>query len=239
MQQQRHFQLSWDEEQQDQLSRFYDYKKSYYDLMERLPDRSVQLAVSDARSDSDADEPAASAATGETDEDDSDWEDCSSDAGCPEEMDQQKLEAMLHARGWNCARVTDEGLLQLPNGQEVLHRAHAIYCRQRLRRVEPQTAEQCVLQDMARISSPVPVINNSSKSSLLYKRQKLQRQLGLRGGTLLLRHQQLLLLPQRQRRLMMQRETEQQQKRQQLRMKVGIKANKLQRAMLRETKCFL
>lgn len=90
------------------------------------------------------------------------------------------------------------------------------------------------------MSSPVPVINNSNRSSLLlYKRQKLQKHLGLRGGILLLQDQQRLLLPQRQRRLVMQRETEQQQKLQKQRMKVGVKANKLQRAMLRETKCFL
>ena len=32
MQQQRHFQLKWNEEQQDLLHRFYDYKKSYYEV---------------------------------------------------------------------------------------------------------------------------------------------------------------------------------------------------------------
>lgn len=32
MQQQRHFQLRWDEGQQELLARFYDYKKSYYDV---------------------------------------------------------------------------------------------------------------------------------------------------------------------------------------------------------------
>lgn len=32
MQQQRHFQLKWDEEQQDMLHRFYDYKRSYYEV---------------------------------------------------------------------------------------------------------------------------------------------------------------------------------------------------------------
>lgn len=60
----------------------------------------------------------------------------------------------------------------------------------------------------------------------------------MRGGMLVLRHQQRLLPP-LQRRLMLQRETEQKRKLQQNRMKVGIKANKLQRSMLRETKCFL
>lgn len=119
MQQQRHFQLRWDEEQQDLLSRFYDYKKSYYDLMERLSGKgTAQFTGPDTPKDTESEE----AATGETDdEDDNDWENCSSEDEGAEETEQQKLDAMLRARGWNCARVTDEGLLQLPNGQESRH----------------------------------------------------------------------------------------------------------------------
>lgn len=168
----------------------------------------------------------------------------------------------------------------------VLHRAHAVFCRQRLRRVEPQRAEQCVLQDIAgvrcccwrcsccccswrrlwrccsgaigkaalrccciaavlwcvdptQVSSPLPEYSSNKASLMLYKRQKLQGHLVMGGGALMLRQQQRLLLSRQQRRLILQRETEQQRKLQQQRMTVGIKANTLQRVILRETKCFL
>lgn len=43
MQQQRHFQLKWSEEQQDLLHRFYDYKKSYYEVSTRDPEIETRL----------------------------------------------------------------------------------------------------------------------------------------------------------------------------------------------------
>ncbi|KAL8425828.1 hypothetical protein Efla_004327 [Eimeria flavescens] len=238
MQHQRHFQLRWDEEQQDLLARFYDYKKSYYELMERLPcSDGRQLTAAEAPSAMESDAPAATGAS-DTDEEEDDWEDCSSDEGESEAAEQQKLEAMLQARGWRSARVTEDGLLQLPNGHEVVHRAYAVYCRQRLRQMQPSRAEQCILQDLRGPS--VHGASSRGSASLLRKKQKLLMYVGAETGMLKWRQQQrrLLLLPQ-QHRLIRQRQSEQQRKLQSERMKVSIKANKLQRVMLRETKCFL
>ncbi|KAL8441836.1 hypothetical protein Emag_006862 [Eimeria magna] len=118
MQHRRHFQLGWDEQQRDLLANFYDYKKSYYDLLERLPlEGPPQLTGLEVSTEAEGKAAAAPASTG-IEEDGSDWENCSS--GEEDEADeQQKLEAMLRARGWERARVTEDGVLQLPNGQEL------------------------------------------------------------------------------------------------------------------------
>ncbi|CDI87404.1 hypothetical protein, conserved [Eimeria praecox] len=247
MQQQRHFQLKWDEEQQDLLHRFYDYRKSYYQLLERLNGPNArQLQADESGSDASAerDVPAGAAAGTETPEmpvdEESMWEDYSSDDGDERTgaSEQQKLEEILKARGWRYARVTDDGHLQLPNGQEVLHRSHAVFCRQRLRRLGPHLAEQCVLQDMAGISSQHALAKQ--KCSLAFcKLQKLQRERGILRSDRCLQQQQRLLLPLQQRRLLWRREAEEQRRRQHQRMKLGIKASTLQRTILRETKFFL
>ncbi|CDJ48144.1 Ribosome biogenesis protein, related [Eimeria brunetti] len=127
MQQQRHFQLKWNGEQQDLLHRFYDYKKSYYELLERLAGPKVpQLKADENVADIGSGQtvPAGAAENGGIAEvavdEEGDWEDCSSDDGdgTTAASEQQKLEEMLTARGWRHAHVTDEGHLQLPSGQE-------------------------------------------------------------------------------------------------------------------------
>ncbi|CDJ36964.1 hypothetical protein, conserved [Eimeria tenella] len=254
MQQQRHFQLKWDEEQQDLLHRFYDYKKSYYEILGRLPEvNNAQLVLPDNLSSSiqDATSPLAAAKrTGRpleaeaevvAGEDEGDWEDCSSDeeGSANAASEQRRLEEMLQARGWRHARVTDEGNLQLPSGQEVLHRSHAIFCRQRVRRVERQAAEQCVLRDMAR-GPFLPDVSTISKWSVaLYKRHKLHKQLKVSRGDTHIRQEQRVMLAPQQRRLIWKREAEQQRRMQQQRVKLGIMANILNRTILRDTKCFL
>ncbi|KAL8275145.1 hypothetical protein Esti_000895 [Eimeria stiedai] len=238
MQHRRHFQLGWDEQQRDLLAKFYDYRKSYYDLLERFPFKSTpQLTGPEVPTEAESRIVAAPVQTG-LGEDASDWENCSSDEE-DEADEQQKLEAMLRARGWRCARVTEDGVLQLPNGQDVLHRDHAVYLRQRFRRVEPRKAEQCVLQDLA-WAPTLPVSSHFNSSGiLLRKRQKLQVFVGHGGGVLQSRERQRLVLPLKEHRLLRQCEAEQQRELQEQHLKVSIKANKLQRAMLRETKCFL
>ncbi|KAL8453381.1 hypothetical protein Emed_000880 [Eimeria media] len=194
MQNRRHFQLGWDEQQRDLLAKFYDYKKSYYELLERLPSKSVpSLTGPEVPTEAERKAAAAPAST-DIDEDGSDWENCSSDEE-DETDEQEKLEAMLRAR------VPVFVLLQAP-------------------------------------AQSVPSYVNSS-GVLLRKRQKLHVFVGHGGGVLQARERQRLLLPPKERRLLRHYQAEQQRKLQEQRMKVSVKANKLQRAMLRETKCFL
>ncbi|OEH77878.1 hypothetical protein cyc_07633 [Cyclospora cayetanensis] len=241
MQQQRHFQLKWDEEQQELLQGFYDYRKSYYELLERLPGQeSYQLPAPEEFSEVETNQGVTSEHSEVNEED---WEYCSSEDESAA-LEQQKLESLLQTRGWRRARVTDEGHLQLPNGQEmclfrVLHRSHAVFCRQRIRNVTPQLAEQCVIRDMRGVASPLPVCRSRKSALALYKHYKLLASPGMAGGELHVRQHQRLLLPPPQRRLAAQRETEQQRKLHHQRMKLGIKANILQKTILRETKYFL
>lgn len=86
---------------------------------------------------------------------------------------------------------------------------------------------------------PQHALVNHKWSLALCKRRKLQKHLGIVGGELSLQRQQRPLLLPQQRRLMWRREAEHQRKQQNQRMRLGIKANILQRKILRETKFFL
>ncbi|CDJ35889.1 uncharacterized protein EMH_0040370 [Eimeria mitis] len=196
-------------------------------LLDRLPDpKAPQLQAPESVRDTAVDAEMRAGPTESADgaeltlDEESEWEDCSSDDGDATTVasEQQKLEAILKAR--------------------VLHRSHAIFCRQRLRRLEPKLAEQCVLEDMAG-ALPQHALASRKWSLAVCKQHKLQRQLGRVRGVVSLQQQQELLLSPQQRRLLWQREAEHQRKWQHWRMKVGIKANILQRTILRETKFFL
>ncbi|KAL8433851.1 hypothetical protein ACSSS7_003567 [Eimeria intestinalis] len=263
MQNRRHFQLGWDEQQRDLLAKFYDYKKSYYELLERIaPEGIPQLTGPEVSAEAPLKTSAAPAST-DMEDTESDWENCSSD-GEDEADEQQKLEAMLRARGWKGAHVTEDGVLQLPNGfftALMLFTCGSVSAEWSPERpsnassktwqgsaatvAAVATSHRCgrsysslLLLMLLALSLSVPSYVNSS-GILLRKRQKLQAFVGHGGGVLQARERHRMLLPPKERRLLRQCEAEQQRKLQEQRTKVSIKANKLQRAMLRETKCFL
>lgn len=86
---------------------------------------------------------------------------------------------------------------------------------------------------------PEHALDIRKQSLALCKREKLQRHLRMVGGEFSLQQPKRPLLQPQQRRLAWRREAEQQRKWQHQRMKLGIKANTLQRTILKETKFFL